>query len=460
MTVGDNVGDYMCGLIRFTSDAVLDCATFDKGDRGWFRRVHDFCNEIDCKNHPRKIGKLVGYDGVMIFALVCGIGWILSGLIAFAGSLKPDKLLAITAGILFTLLYLAFIGIFTVVWISVKRVRKNCRFHDKSCNKYMKRTRRSSNEFLAYSICAFVLIIGAIICCFFSMTLITDDEKADQEIPKKKAINEYDEENQKSAGRMEDNQSVGSMDGMPERQPRPEHEKVSNYPVLVEESKRYTGAEFKQKFQLLHRYISNKKDMQDYVNKKFDEVDTNKSGSISTSELKDFVTSIMKSQGLPPPTDKKVNELMKYFDLDRSETLEKHEFEKMLDQVFMESREILVRRYAEKKANSWKPMKIPEDKDTSKLSTLDNLLGEREKLYKTIDNIANKKGYNRKSNMDINKLTELIKETSDEFRVPALSRSDIEEVMDDIEKPISSFDKADQNLATLLALSIARSLMD
>jgi hypothetical protein len=462
---------YMCGLIRFTSkfgssaSTPIDyCKDFENGDRGWFRRVHDFCNEVDCKNHPREIDKLVGYGGVMSFAIVCGIGWILSGLIALAGSLKPDKLIAIIAGALFTVLYAVFIGVFTAVWVSVRRVRKECSYTS-VCDAYMKRTRKSSNEFLAYSICAFVLIIGAIICCFFSSTLITGNEEEYKAVTVKKTINQSHEENvevQKSGERMNDNQDIekSKVDNMSHQQPNADSEIAPICGMPIEESKRYNGEEFKGKFELLHEYINDPVNMQKYADSKFDEVDTDKSGTITISELKDFVTRIMNSKGLPPPTDQQVDALMKYFDLDKSNTLEKYEFEKMLHEVFIESREILVRSYAEKKANSWKPMKVPADKDTSELSNLDNLLKEPKDFYKTVDDVANEKGYNRESVMNINEITELARGTSNKFGVPILSKSDIEEVMDDIKRPISEFNKVDQNLATFLALTISRKLID
>lgn len=468
----------MCGLIRFITNSsqtenVTDwCKSFQEGDRGWFRRVHDYCNEVDCKDHPKKLDDLIGYGGVMTFAIVCGIGWILSGLVALAAHMKPDKFMGIIAGVLFTVIYFVFIGVFTAVWVSVKRVRDECPLYTSSCDSYKKRVRKSSIEFLVYSIIAFVIIFLAILCCFVGAVSIENDgEEKGESASAKKEAKEYQEvEIRKSSERAH----VGTYNPVnkPEEEVALNKQNQSDQPLNKEseivaipspekeESKRYSGEEFKPKFKQLHKYLNDPYKMQTYADAKFDEVDTDQSGTISTSELKVFITDIMNSKGFPAPSNKKIDELMNYFDKDASGTLEKNEFEKMLYEVFIESREILVRRYAKKKAESWKPMKVPTNKNTSQLSALDKLLENPTDLYKRLDRILEDKGYNRESTMNTNELKEFADYASQEFNVPALSKSEINEVMDDIERPISEFNKVDQNLVIHLALNIGRELMN
>lgn len=461
---------YMCGLVRFTTTSATSaagasatniCANFDKGDRGWFRRVHDFCNEIDCKDHAKSMNDLLGYGGVMTFAIVCGIGWMLSGVVALVAFMKPDKVVALVAAVLFTAVYAVFIGIFATVWVHVRRVRKECPFYTDDCKDYKKKTRKSSIEFLAYSICAFVLIFAAILCCLLAVFSIDFDGKEEPvEAP----------ENDKEAVYPH---SSGRADEKPETQTNKLEEEVAlNRPNLsptvtrqpevvpMEESKRCSGEEFKPKFAQLHKYIGDPLRMQEYANQKFDEVDSDHSGTISAGELRVFVADIMRKKGFPEPTDQKIDELMKYFDKDNSSTLEKNEFEKMLREIFVESREILARKYAAKKADSWKPAKVPRNPDRSQLQALDKELNHPVDFYKTLDEIASSKRINRNSTISLSEVKELVDGASGRFRVPALSKTELQEVLEDIERPIRDFDRADQNLTVYTALNIARNLMD
>lgn len=457
MAIGSPDTKYLCGLVRYTvkASSTAECPVPQDIDRGWFRRVHDICSEFECKG--KDLDKLTGYGGVLVFALVCGIGWMASGLVAYAASIQPNKALAMGAGAMFTLLYLVFIGIFVSVWVSVKRMQKDCRYYNnKDCKDFRKKFRRSSREFLGYSICAFVLIFAAIICCFAGACSGGDDSPTKSEPQQEKPQDNYHGiPPAKSTDRL-GNEAYG-------RAQKPEVEQVPKEPEVkagTSGKKRYTGEEFKPKFKQLHKYINNPLKMQKYANKKFDETDKDNSGTLIVSEFKVFVTNILTRKGLPPPTDKKVDELMRYFDSDRSGTLEKNEFEKMLYEIFMESREILIRKYAVKKADSWKPERVPARKDTSELYKLDNQLNNSKQFYDDLNNVAVSKGYNRDSMMDMDSVVDLSKTISNNYKVPPLTKSEIGEIMEDIERPISEYNKNDQGMAVYAALAVSRHLMD
>eukprot|EP00826_Nyctotherus_ovalis_P027689 TRINITY_DN2166_c0_g1_i22.p1 TRINITY_DN2166_c0_g1~~TRINITY_DN2166_c0_g1_i22.p1 ORF type:complete len:464 (+),score=145.30 TRINITY_DN2166_c0_g1_i22:619-2010(+) len=454
----------MCGLVRFTTNSLASapattiCASFDKGDRGWFRRVHDFCNEIDCKDHAKSMNDLLGYGGVMTFAIVCGIGWMLSGVVALVASMSPDKVVALVAAVLFTALYAVFIGIFATVWMHVRKVRKECPFYTDECKDYKKKTRKSSIEFLAYSICAFVLIFAAILCCFLAVFSIDFEDKEEQvEAPENDKEAVWPKSSDRAGGRPETHANKQeeevalnrpNLSPTVTRQP----EAVPMEPAPVEESKRYSGEEFKPKFAQLHKYIGDPIKMQEYANQKFDEVDADRSGAISAGELRVFVADIMRKKGFPEPTDQKIDELMKYFDKDNSSTLEKNEFEKMLREIFVESREILAQKYAAKKADSWKPAKVPKSQDRSQLQALDKELNRPVDFYKTLDEIASSKRISRDSTISFNEVKELVDGASGRFRVPALTKAELQEILEDIERPIRDFNKADQNLTVYTCL--------
>jgi len=130
-------------------------------DRGWFSRVQEACKNDGC---PQPIKDLNGYGTVMVFAFVCGIGWIIAGIIAYCAASSWSKLLALISSISFIVLFIIFIGLFGATWHSVKKVDDDCIAY--ACDKFRQKAKRSSHEVLAYSICAFILIL---LCIFFTL---------------------------------------------------------------------------------------------------------------------------------------------------------------------------------------------------------------------------------------------------------------------------------------------------
>eukprot|EP00826_Nyctotherus_ovalis_P049785 TRINITY_DN603_c0_g2_i10.p2 TRINITY_DN603_c0_g2~~TRINITY_DN603_c0_g2_i10.p2 ORF type:complete len:141 (-),score=30.82 TRINITY_DN603_c0_g2_i10:126-548(-) len=130
-------------------------------DRGWFARVREYCNDYEC---PQIVKDLNGYGTVMAFAFVCGVGWIIAAILAFCAASNWSKTLAIISGIIFLGLYIVFLGLFATTWHSVKKVDDDCWAY--ACDDFKKKAKRSSREFLAYSICGFILIL---LCIFFTL---------------------------------------------------------------------------------------------------------------------------------------------------------------------------------------------------------------------------------------------------------------------------------------------------
>jgi len=110
-----------------------------------------------------------GYDAfqlVMSFAVVCGVLWILAGGISFWAYVNTKKMWALTSAFIYLVGYLIFIGLFGPVIAQINL--RNSDFSDNICDSVKKKMRRSGDEFMAYSICGFVLIGTSIICTFAS----------------------------------------------------------------------------------------------------------------------------------------------------------------------------------------------------------------------------------------------------------------------------------------------------
>eukprot|EP00826_Nyctotherus_ovalis_P049763 TRINITY_DN6035_c0_g1_i1.p1 TRINITY_DN6035_c0_g1~~TRINITY_DN6035_c0_g1_i1.p1 ORF type:complete len:388 (-),score=93.89 TRINITY_DN6035_c0_g1_i1:215-1378(-) len=175
---------YHCGLIRVKpmplnpTQKSLDCNNFGKMDRGWFKRVHDYCNGSDEENlfngrltiWERKeiaesdLCKLEGYKYTLALSITSGVGWILCGVVAGIAAAVVNKLVALVACGLFVAFYAAFVALFAVLWQIIGEFNKSCL--NKLCKDARRQGKRASYEVLAYSVCSFVLILAAIICCF------------------------------------------------------------------------------------------------------------------------------------------------------------------------------------------------------------------------------------------------------------------------------------------------------
>lgn len=438
-----------------------DCdSDYQEMDRGWFYRVHDLCDYEGTGYSLNSMCDLRGYRYVYAYAITFGVGWILCAIVAIVAVIISNKIVAFIAGGLFAAFYIVFIVIFSLVWHSVRKVNKKCL--NELCKDIKKRGKKSSIEFLIYSIFAFVLIFISIACCFIGALGLESEPETGGASSAKLASSERGADgrvgvdNQESPG--EDNRGQEGVSGggdegkvTGKKNDKPEPKKPTGVSLA--------GKEYINKFKQLNKYIADKNKMQRYANKKFDQTDKDKSGTLELKEFKNFVTDIMTKKQLPPPSDRKVQALMKKYDTDKSGTLEKTEFQQMLFEIFLESREILILKYAEKKAASWKPAKSSKKKDTSQLKNLDQLLNESDKFYEELSGIAKKADKNENAMLDIDEVTEMVKMFCDKYKVPALDRDEITEVMFDMERDIREYDVYDLRMVAFAVLAISRNLV-
>ena len=427
-TIGSQDKKYRCAEIRIFDWRVPN--VWDKNDkcfswrmdRGWFSRVNDYCKKSE--NKSSEVCKLKGFNLVLAYAITCGIGWVVSGGIAAIAAVLNIKLAALAAAGAFTAFYITFIILFYIVWDSVRKVNKECL--DKVCRAVRRGGKRSANEFLAYSICSFVLILGAIVCCFLGALSLEEDFSGAGQV--------------KQGGLII---IIASQE--PRTEERPELSTVAQ--------------EYIKKFTELNKYIADKNKMERYADKKFDETDSDKSGILDFSEFKVFVNKIMGNKGLPPPSDRKVTALVKKYDTDKSGTLEKKEFHDMLLEIFIESREILISKYAVKKAESWKPDKVPTYKDLSKVSELDRLLNNTDDFYKAFKEEAKIADENQYNKLDIDEVTSLIRNFCNKYRTPVFNRRDIIEIMNDMGRDIKEYHPTDLRMVAYATMLISRNLL-
>lgn len=480
---------YFCGAMMATvvpdkmSASDDDCdVDYDEMDRGWFKRVYDFCDlsvdnrilliaavtglnpsvsadmtQLTEMEEESEICKLRGYKYVLALSITCGVGWIIGAGLAILALIIVNKIVGFIAGGVFAAFYIVFIVLFALIWDSVRSFNDEC-LND-ACTDVKKHGKKSSIEVLAYSICAFVLICGAIVCSFLGALGLAEESaetsplgvtsakisKTDNEPSLDKSnLAESKREDPKLTAKDKEESKVGSNKKAPPKKPAG----VS-----------LAGKEYIEKFKQLNKYIADKNKMDNYAEKKFNQTDTDKSGTIEQKEFKDFVIGLMTKKSLPPPSDRKIQALMKRYDTDKNGTLEKGEFREMLLEIFLESRTILISKYAEKKASSWKSSRAPKKKDTSGLAELEKLLQNDDEFYAVLEELGKKADVNMNSKHDIDEVHDLLSTFSGKYKVPALSRDDIVEIMFDMERDIVEYDLYDLRMVAYAALSISCNLI-
>lgn len=152
---------------------VCDCE-IDKADRGWFYRTHKYCgtDAVSC------VGGEDHFVIIMIYAIVCGVLWIAASGIALIASIKMERTWIWISASLFLAGYALFIGLFGTIMVDLnynRRLINNSSAkpvgtgYEKCCPAEKDKFKRSSDEFLAYSICSFVLIGISIILTLISL---------------------------------------------------------------------------------------------------------------------------------------------------------------------------------------------------------------------------------------------------------------------------------------------------
>lgn len=429
---------YSCGDLRLRripgniGAAGEKCdADYGEMDRGWFRRVHEYCKE-----GSGKVCELNGYKYVLALSVTCGVGCVLSALVGLLAVILVSKTLGQIAGGMLVVFYLIFVVLFTLIWDSVQDFSDSCL--EKACEKVKSRGRRSSVEVLAYSVCAFVLVFGAIFCAFLgSLGLDEETYVPNTRYSSAKVVGISDDANMEKA-----------------------NEAATEYNREEGKSNVHSGPankELVKKFKKLNKYITGKKKMRKCADKKFDKATEDGAKALSSKDFRELVEKIVSKKKLPAPSDAKIDEVLRNYKKSNESVIEKDEFEQMLFEIFLESREILIMKYAEEKASSWKQRKKP--KDTSRLPDLDKLLGNSSNFYKILKEVVEKTGKSEETMFSIDEVTKVLSIFCDEYYILAPGADDIIEVMADMERFITEYDLNDLRMAAYAVLSISRNMI-
>ena len=155
-----------------------DCTCdIDRADRGWFKRLHDYCKNKQSEDESENESEYDcppgsdAYNVIVSIAVVCGLGWVIAGVLSLiACGLEDDtsKTCALVSTSIYFVGYIIFVGLFGVVMTQIN-YRKSKFDELEYCDNVRKKFRRSGNEFMGYSICGFVFIMVSIICTLVSV---------------------------------------------------------------------------------------------------------------------------------------------------------------------------------------------------------------------------------------------------------------------------------------------------
>eukprot|EP00826_Nyctotherus_ovalis_P056054 TRINITY_DN7503_c0_g1_i1.p1 TRINITY_DN7503_c0_g1~~TRINITY_DN7503_c0_g1_i1.p1 ORF type:complete len:454 (-),score=113.44 TRINITY_DN7503_c0_g1_i1:165-1526(-) len=452
MCIRDRDKKCSCGRIRLRNkpgnvqDNSYCDLSYQEMDRGWYKRVHEYCNSRENSDEGvPDICKLNGYGIVLAYVIACGVGWILAGAIAALATAVDSKMIAFASVGVFVIFYLTFIGLFAAAWHSVREVNKDCL--NKLCTEVKRQGKKSSYEMLAYSICAFATIFLAIILSLCGS--LNMDEGNPDETAKIASKDDY-----MNAGEIScpSSRTINQMKNN-------RHNEQSKLASKERKDISTAAQEHYKKFVQLNKYISDRPKMSSYAKKKFRQANADGSGALNHSEFKSFITTLMARKQLPAPSDRAVSSMIQLYDTNNTNTLSEAEFERMLLEIFIESRELLIARYAVNKANSWKPAKVPAVKDIEKLNSLEEVLEKAENFYNALDEIGEAKGYSKNTVLSIDEITELLAAFCSRYRSPALRKSDIVEIMHDMGRDVRQFDMSDKRMAGYAVASISMNLL-
>jgi len=140
-----------------------------EADRGWFRRFHN--NPEMGGIHPECPLEIDILKLVISFAMVCSVLWFAAGCASFSASSYGKKRLILLSICLYFIGYIIFLGLFGAIMSQIN-IQNSCLDRSLLCEELKKKFKRSGNEFMVYSICAFVLITLSIIFTFCSAFIL------------------------------------------------------------------------------------------------------------------------------------------------------------------------------------------------------------------------------------------------------------------------------------------------
>jgi len=440
--LGEEIGDtkYNCGFIRIKQipkNLKKENEKCDKSyeimDRGWYSRVHKYCLECQGAECDVPACSLNGFGVILAYAIVCGAGWFLTSACALIALLLDHKLAGIISTISYIVFYIVFFGLFGAAWISVKKIDEECL--DKACIEVRRQGKRSSREVLAYSICSFITILLAIICCAFGIFGLGKTSSSEDV----KEINER--------GLMSSNK-VGKAHLVHDEIDNPSAEKIN-----------IMGRDQNYKLRQLNNYIGDKRKLHKYADKKFEEANKDKSGALTINEFKDYILELMHKKRFPSLSQLKFESLLRRHNKDEDSNVDKIEFELLLFDIFIESRESLIARYAINKARAWKLDRVITREEYSEAKELENVLESTDDFNKVLEEVVRQAEKSTNIALSVDEVAEIVKLLCEKYKVPIIIERDLIEIMHDLGKDITEYDVNDVRMGGYASLCIANELL-
>ena len=441
---------YACGFMRVKASG---SCSFDRADRGWFKRVYkaiqDDVNTAGKAVDMDAVKKLAAYGAVLSYGIILGIGWIAAGALALVVYLKGGNKLALVAGIIFAVLYALFIALFGAIWDSQLKIEDDCKpIFDNNCSDLKGLLLRSSREFLGYSICAFILILYCIIACF----LFALASEAPTEDASKGEVRGTEQSNIALAPGKSSSTGAGPQGAGPGTQIP-----VGIPDVIAVTPNQPAAQHTTDQFAQVNKYLADDARLNKKVDKKFAAIDKDNSGSVVASELEAFVTGLMAKKNLGAPKPEAIAAIVRKYDKDKTNKLEKGEFRAFLHDVYMMCRENLVRKYAKQKAEQLKGTKPPVT-DISGAQQLEELLKSTSKFYDELTVVAKEVDKDKSNTLSLAEVTDLCSRFCTKYKVPTMTGEEIIVVMKDMDRPVGEYNIKDLRLAALAILSIAKNI--
>eukprot|EP00826_Nyctotherus_ovalis_P050013 TRINITY_DN6089_c0_g1_i11.p1 TRINITY_DN6089_c0_g1~~TRINITY_DN6089_c0_g1_i11.p1 ORF type:complete len:122 (-),score=22.44 TRINITY_DN6089_c0_g1_i11:324-689(-) len=111
---------------------------------------------------------------IIVYAVVCGVLWIAAGGVALLAAIKMERVWIWISAVTFLVGYMIFIGLFGTIMVDLNMKRRDLKVEEinggaRYCETEWKKFTRSSDEFIAYSVCSFVFTALSIICTLASL---------------------------------------------------------------------------------------------------------------------------------------------------------------------------------------------------------------------------------------------------------------------------------------------------
>lgn len=219
---------------------------------------------------------------------------------------------------------------------------------------------------------------------------------------------------------------------------------------------------FRKTFATIYKYLINEELLNKFAEKKFTAMDLDHNGSISFSEMWEYMKNSLKKKGMPEPSKKQIGILMKRYDKDENGVLTPNEFPPFVADLFKSSRQTLIVQYAEVKANDI-IVKLPEAiKGNPKgITDIEEMLEEPRQFYTELRKCALQFNKAASKELTVEDLVKINGALCEKFGAPAISKEDTEDILKDVSvtDSMTVFNQSDLRIITVVLINVSKALL-